>query len=387
MTTSENKSFRKNYAGSGINKNLLTPCRRIGLSRTKKTPKNLCAIPESNLPSLTPKDKKDRAAIPEIHTNSVIDKQKIIESTGKECLRIKNLEKGDLTIGSKKINYKTDSQEKKGPILKESNNFKEDSKTNASTEKTKPRIAGEESEIKLIKMKGKKRKKLDFDSSSASDSAKILDKTDLVKKEKTNCENTNILLAKFTTEDYLKEFSVNPSAFYDEHNEQNFDDFIAFSDKWKSKKTKSMSLTKSSEQLKKVSDALKEEKKSKQLSLSKDLQEINVQSKYDSNEEDDVFISSPQTQQQKDDLLRLIAVKEAEIRQKEEKLEQLKRARVYKTKHSPEKVAVHSTKWLNSCRQALMDLLVKMQEHGSMNMEILVKNLKIPSGIVEKLNV
>lgn len=398
MTTPENKSYKKNYAGAGINKNFLTPCRRIGLSRTKRTPKNICTVPQSNLPIITPETTKGNknneetnvTSVGKIDGKSTTDKEKKSESNGEECLKNTNLEKENSTVKSK-IN----SQERNEAIL-EGNHFREYSKANASDllkENNKSvdhkRTEPNESELEIVRTKGKKRKKLDFDTSSDSDSTKTSDKIKLDENEK-KCGNTSgILLTKFTTEDYLKEYSANPGAFYDEGEQKDFDDFIVFSDKAKTKKHKS-TLTKSSDRMKKISDELKAEKKLKQLSVSVEkLADIKSQSKSkcDSDEEDDMFMASPQTEQQKEDLLRLIAIKEAEIRVKEDKLEELKRARVYKTKHSPEKVAVHSAQWFNGCKRALTDLLVKMQEHGSMDMESLVKNLRIPSEIVEKLNI
>lgn len=103
-------------------------------------------------------------------------------------------------------------------------------------------------------------------------------------------------------------------------------------------------------------------------------------------DDDELFTSSPESEKrQRENLLQLTADIEKEIRQKQEKLEKLKQAQVYKKKHSPEKLKVSSDRWIEACRAALNDLLTKMLEHGSIDMDTLIKNLNVPNDIVQKL--
>lgn len=70
------------------------------------------------------------------------------------------------------------------------------------------------------------------------------------------------------------------------------------------------------------------------------------------------------------------------IKLKEEQLESLKRAELYKKKHNIEDLQALTNTWKQGCMQALSDLLCHLKAHGDINMQTLLKNLKIPSTMI-----
>lgn len=70
------------------------------------------------------------------------------------------------------------------------------------------------------------------------------------------------------------------------------------------------------------------------------------------------------------------------IKLKEEQLESLKRAELYKKKHNIEDLKSLTNTWKQGCIQALLDLLPHLKAHGDINMQTLLKNLKIPSTMI-----
>ncbi|XP_030768209.1 dentin sialophosphoprotein-like [Sitophilus oryzae] len=217
--------------------------------------------------------------------------------------------------------------------------------------------------------------------------------------------NSSVRLGKFTTEDYLKEFSRNPQAFY-ENEGIDLDDFDLSSlvkvnndVSEHSPKKLSENLKISNKSLSKQSIKVSNDNKMKEVSINLERMPNNksnsdkqssrqrILSRICQEDDDDDFTCSPRMeQQQKEDLLKLIMIKEKEIRDKEALLASMKQTQVYKKKHNAEKIKIDSNVWLNGCQSALKDLLCRLREHGPMEMELLVKNLMIPPHIVDKLS-
>lgn len=65
------------------------------------------------------------------------------------------------------------------------------------------------------------------------------------------------------------------------------------------------------------------------------------------------------------------------VKEKENRLAELKQAEVYKKIHNVEELQQLTTMWKIGCQVALRDLLVKLQEHGPMTMPMLMQKFNI----------
>lgn len=70
------------------------------------------------------------------------------------------------------------------------------------------------------------------------------------------------------------------------------------------------------------------------------------------------------------------------IKQKEEQLGELKQAAIYKKLHNVAELDQLTTIWKKGCQDGLRHLLSKLKEHAEMDMPTLMKNLNVPTAIV-----
>ncbi|CAG9761360.1 unnamed protein product [Ceutorhynchus assimilis] len=102
--------------------------------------------------------------------------------------------------------------------------------------------------------------------------------------------------------------------------------------------------------------------------------------------DDEMFTSTPdEDKKQSENLLELVTSVEKEVKQKEDLLEKLKQAEVYRKRHCPEKLQQSIDLWLKGCNESLDDLLIIVQKKGPRDMNMLLKELHISDEIAAKL--
>ncbi|XP_066260958.1 flap endonuclease 1-like [Euwallacea similis] len=432
----------KNYIPTGINKSLLTPCRRVGLSRSKKTPIDLLGLSKQDT-STTLKNKETYMLnIPEI-TGTLIkphlvdtqteDEHKIPQSNNKKIMKgTLNLQanEGFNVAAAKTISYL--KEEKSASVKKENVNKKAKLEHQQINKEEIETLL--ESEVKLDNRKNIKAvEDTDCEGNKVNQKIKFSEKNSLIcsvinNKDKpilrhlnSNLSDECLLitrkkrkfldsddrddkksLTKFTTEEYLTENSTCLQSFTKNLTVEN-DDLIGFAigstmNKGIKKKyvaincplisTKNDNTNEtqiSTKKIKvetnigtKISCDIKQKSKKFQKQIS---------SKFDTEEsDDDMFTPSPQSyENQKENLLKRIIEMKDIVKQKEETLEKMKRAQIYKDKHSPLEVKKSTDVWKIACEKSLKDLHLKMQEHGPIEMNNLIKKIGIPDYIVKDL--
>lgn len=70
------------------------------------------------------------------------------------------------------------------------------------------------------------------------------------------------------------------------------------------------------------------------------------------------------------------------ISNKEKYLDSLKQSNIYEKLHKVDEIKQLTLLWKNGCIKALSDLLEQLQSHGTIDMNILLRNLNIPSSII-----
>ncbi|XP_050499941.1 uncharacterized protein LOC126880197 [Diabrotica virgifera virgifera] len=103
-------------------------------------------------------------------------------------------------------------------------------------------------------------------------------------------------------------------------------------------------------------------------------------------DDDDAFTSTPDREKnEKQDLI--VRIKELEniIRDKKTKVDNLRRASVYKSKHNIEELKNITEKWRQGCISGLNGLLNQLQTHGPIDMPTLLRNLQIPNEVISKV--
>lgn len=95
-------------------------------------------------------------------------------------------------------------------------------------------------------------------------------------------------------------------------------------------------------------------------------------------DDEDAFTSTPERDQnEKNSLIEQIKTLENEVKVKRKKVEDLKQAQIYKTKHNIEELKNLTDIWREGCVKGLHELLTKLQMHGPMKMSTLLHNLNI----------
>lgn len=448
----------KNYITKGISKTLLTPCRRIGLSRSKNTPKSVDSpllklepkstplstlrtpeikreleqtalraneheTPVSVLKSSVSRKKIRKSAVTSVKVEAPLEalqtpntnkdlNQDVSErnickapevalnkfiNTKPETTNVNVIENNDTPVrpecSSKTVNNQTCSPptspvitkvkvQVHHPPVKRNINFNQ-----LETESTRPHqvlsLIDNNSLDNSPVARQKKRKLCVIDSDDESSTVST---------------KSSKVLSKFTTEEYLEEYSKNPESFaasltqdsdfldvktvcvsakINEIDNKN-KDYVAIyypitashsSDTYKEKE-----LTVSLEKL-----PTKKSNSSSKLSLSK----LSFDTE---NSDDEIFTSSPvDDKKRKENLMKLIDDMKVEVRRKQETLEKLRQAQIYKKIHSPDKLKNTTNMWLKGCKRGLQDLHQKMQEIGPMNLNTLISKLGIPESVIKKL--
>lgn len=102
-------------------------------------------------------------------------------------------------------------------------------------------------------------------------------------------------------------------------------------------------------------------------------------------DEDDAFTSTPERQKnEKISLIEKIKNLEIQVKEKQKKLDNLKQAEIYKTKHNTKELKNLTEIWRKGCIRGLSDLLTKLQTHGPMTMSALLNNLHISNDIAQR---
>lgn len=102
-------------------------------------------------------------------------------------------------------------------------------------------------------------------------------------------------------------------------------------------------------------------------------------------DEEDAFTSTPERDKnEKVTLIEKIKTLENEVKVKRKKVEDLRQAQIYKTKHNIEELKNLTNVWREGCVKGLHDLLAKLQMHGPINMSTLLNNLNIPNEIAKR---
>ncbi|CAG9829731.1 unnamed protein product [Diabrotica balteata] len=103
-------------------------------------------------------------------------------------------------------------------------------------------------------------------------------------------------------------------------------------------------------------------------------------------DDDDAFTSTPDREKnEKQDLIVKVKALENIIRDKKAKLDTLRRASVYKSKHNIEELKIITEKWRQGCIFGLNGLLSQLQTHGPIDMSTLLRNLQIPNEVITKV--
>ncbi|CAH1115175.1 unnamed protein product [Psylliodes chrysocephalus] len=103
-------------------------------------------------------------------------------------------------------------------------------------------------------------------------------------------------------------------------------------------------------------------------------------------EDEDAFTSTPDREKnEKRELIEKIKDLESKIKIKKQKVDNLNRASVYKSKHNVNELKQLSDTWRQGCVLGLNELIVKLQNHGPIDMTTLLRNLRIPDEMVARI--
>ncbi|XP_060535565.1 uncharacterized protein LOC132707660 [Cylas formicarius] len=337
-----------------LSKNLLTPCRRVGLSRTKKTPRTMnfntsgsfnemCGVLDT-----TPVKRDSSISTPVIlnTSGSLNEVCAVLDTTPVKC---------DSSIST---------TVKRNSIC--------DAPTTAKSPKPKKR--------KLERLTPTSSKT----QISKQSSEKISVREIVVSLSDTQCNKPSILkesLCQSSKEDHSRQKLVKETTLKKEKPDTSAVKLNSTHDQ-----------SKNSNVMKETSNANKKNIK-RCLSLTKtkseDSQEIGKDEKSTQDtEEDIIFTHDPQVEENsysRTNLLASINLLKSEIARKNETLLKLKQAEVYKNKHDKNELKELSLRWLEGCKLSLSDLWVQLKEHGPMSMDYLVTKLHLPQDIIDRL--
>ncbi|ERL88834.1 hypothetical protein D910_06216 [Dendroctonus ponderosae] len=335
MATPQRTLTPKNYISPGISKKLLTPCRRVGLSRSKKTPRTRCA--DGNTP------KKPFGL-----ENDLCDQTSKDEHTGNSDSNVESQSELKFQVVSPKSPVTVQ------PDSKRCIDFNDDN-INNKLYKPKDVSALEHNPEDKFRSNKHKCKKLKMDSTTKnSDDQALKPVCDRSAMEEHQAEQAK---ARELSEKYLEIDVPNPL-----ENKTDCEESAAVP----------ACINSSMENLSVDQDHLAPLAKSVVLENGSD---------------DELFTSSPESdKKQRENLCKLISKMEREVEAKKETVESLKRAQTYKKLHNLEELQNSTEQWLRGCRLGLQDLLRKRQEHEEIQMESLMVKLRIPDDIIIKLN-
>lgn len=365
------------HTSGGISKTLLTPCRRIGLSRrTPKTKSSLLnyspaspVTPDnsqkldnvdlSSTPKLQEKVKKIAQNKCEKTSNIDLNREKYIIK-GREGVSdlssniVQNNRMLVFNLGEKiKISEENQNNDKKNKSLVEIQKDYKEIKTKQkceNDEKAKLKKVNRRKENRNSKPRKKKRK---LCSSSDEDD-----------------EYTKPL--KSINKEYL---GINPCKT--DGNQGNSDVLLINSEKTKVGSIKKCLSLKKSMSFDKSSSAESEDeitfKKKKTSKFAFPSQESMEEQKTETISDFNKLIGEESS----------VTELEKRIAGKKQYLEELKRAEVYKKAQNVDELKNLTNLWKKGCESALRDLLKQLQQHCQINMETLLNNLKVPK---DKIN-
>lgn len=447
----------KNYITKGISKTLLTPCRRIGLSRSKKTPKNFDSpllklepksTPVSTLQTPEIKNELEQTALranehetPVSVLKSSVSRKKsrkpAVTSVKVEvplvALQTPNIKKDlEQTVScetpepalSNSINRKPEATATNENVIANSDTpvRPECSTKTVNNQTYKPSSPATSPVITKVKVQihhPPVKRNINFNQLETESTqpnqvltpkdTNSLDNSPVARQKKrklcvidSDDESSSVstksskALSKFTTEEYLEEYSKDPETFaaslsqgsdfidvkavcvnakINEVDNRNNKDYVAIyypiTTSHSSEACKEKKLTVSLEKL-----PTKKSNSSNKLSLSK----LSFDTE---NSDDEMFTSSPvDDKKRRDNLIKLIDDMKMEVQQKQETLDKLKQAQIYKKIHSPDKLKNLTDVWLKGCKRSLQDLHQKM---GPMDMNTLISKLGIPERVIKIL--
>ncbi|KAL1498264.1 hypothetical protein ABEB36_009089 [Hypothenemus hampei] len=322
MSTPNEKLPSQNFISNKINRSLLTPCRRIGLSRSKKTPNIFStSSPYGNLLSqITPISLKN------------------VETSNESEVQSENS-----NPSNKRITSEDQSTESRS--------------TNADR---------------------RTRKRLKLEEIPKNNSTENLE-------DSSSHVTEGMPLAKFTTEEYVTEISKELDTFEKKVNEQENYDLLKITQEIKTFEEKVFVTAKKPVINVNRMLPLKQDKQ-KKLTIVKKVSSAASSSNSNEDIDDDMFTSSPESiTNQRNNLIKIIKDLEKKSKEKQDTLDRLKRAQIYRNLHNPDQLKVLSNQWLEGCQKALSDLLLVVQKNEPMEMNVLLENLQISSEMIEKL--
>ncbi|CAG9819407.1 unnamed protein product [Phaedon cochleariae] len=426
MSTPEitNMSNKLSPFGSGINKRLLTPCRRIGLSRKRKTPSSIVKIlseesgnTAENSPT-TPINTKKRLIIKRSNTNSdsfsplsilkiagpsVKDsiKKNLVQNFSKDLIIekktiIEDMEPGmcsinidEVMLAEPQLHCEIETKLNKKSIagnISNSNPCLEENECRSDNSLSDDDFQTNVKTVKKLKTKESfKDKKL----SVARGVAKMHTKSkseDLVE----HLRECKIFIPKLSNEDINCMGNHNLS--------ENIPDDLSDDEIVGKIKKKRMIISSDEEgdfcvvpkkcKISPIEDETGQNKKSQKVKCNSPKVSntaTNLPTVINISDDDD-FTSTPDHDKfQKRDLMDKVKYLETQMKEKRKKLEDLKQASVYKTKHNVEELMMLVGKWKEGCVLGLNGLLTQLKNHGPIDMPLLLKNLQISNEVVIKL--
>lgn len=423
----------------GIRKTLLTPCRRVGLSRVVKTPastEKTAKNTESPLACKTPvnsaivscKDNvKEEKVTAGTHENKAnVRSAKVSKKSVKKCLLLSAQADGEVAVSPKCIaeSPHTKTREKKnGRLDRRKSKQKCESRMEQTQTTTKKQLPPDNDE-QLAKFEETTISPEVFSDSPQEEKENIKEQKDKVKKEvspsfkgftsqsetknncmqddnKTDTSDCNELKVVLTSLCDIEDDDFQPNAKFKKRrllsssSEGSVNSVskngAALKDagaKAKSSFKKRLSMKKSKcgddESFHEASPSPLNSQKS-QASCFTDLTELPLlcEATETSNKLKSRSNESSFCYEINEEMLENI---KSSIKEKEDKLDRLKRAEVYSKMHKVGELNELTLKWKSGCIQALNDLLVLLQKNGEIDMVALLQMLKVPEHMI-KLNV
>lgn len=407
----------------GIRKSLLTPCRRVGLSRVVKTPASLeKTVKTTNSPSIcnTPTNselKSNSTARSEDKRQvcEVVSEKKVVESVkrprkmAKKCLIL------DDEVCPKKIEETILLRNEEESVERVCNSgisevFESVSVLDSQSEENDSKK--NKSRNKVVREVKKSVKKCLLPKETENLSNSIVSPKSSNSSQLRNCNTDKSMFKGFSVDPKKGNKTISSSKNHI-HISDPEDDFqpVAKLRKIRRISSSSESSAKEKPMLQTTNSSGKVKKSSKkQLSMKKSKCSETGSFKYDSDNE---FLPSPINSQEITNNVRNLTkmpllyeemvtteakssapddndfyeldekLIENRIKEKEERLNGLKRAEVYLKKHNVTELNELRLKWRNGCCEALRDLLRLLKDHENITMDVLLKRLNIPENMIQ----
>nr|CAH7722028.1 unnamed protein product [Callosobruchus chinensis] len=399
--------------GVGISKTLLTPCRRVGLSRkrgSQSTPTSLTKTPtEISNESLLNEDSKttpvsyDHSDIKGKYAHSLskdiqLEKRKFLDNKSviknSSCKKVlaqnfsvekcdqasdhtdKIRDLGILTTDDNTIDLQIEKGQDNLTVREENREMQEKLKNSQNNKEES--ISEHVNKISPENAQGVKTEGKENSNSSLEDSNSNLknkkkgklDKNEKPHKSREKIPPTRHLKACSVALERLdSETSVKAKSFITSDDENSFDnEFVV-------RKKKKIVIEDDNDNIDRSS------KHEVSNSLSK------VVSNLHEDDEDMAFTSTPeQDKNEKKKLIQIVTDMENSIKEKKKRLEDLTQASIYKNKHNIDELDTLTKIWKTGCESGLKSLLKQLQSHGPMDMATLLEKLHIPPDVAGQLS-